>query len=216
MKKINKEYFFIAVLFVCFILLTFFVVNGYMNSLDKFAFNNIIKIKNDVTTSILYVITQLASTKGIIILLFIIGILFLVRKYFSDFKYVIVNVSIGVILMQVLKNIIERSRPSWKWIVQGGFSYPSGHTISALLLYGTLILLVLKKVNGKYKKLLVALFSIMIVLTGISRIYFGAHYLTDVLASLILGTIILIITNMIMNKEFKNDKNKGNKTIQTR
>ena len=54
--------------------------------------------------------------------------------------------------MKVLKHIIKRIRPSWKWIVQSGFSYPSGHTISAVLLYGTLILLVYKKVHGKYRK----------------------------------------------------------------
>ena len=54
----------------------------------------------------------------------------------------------------------------------------------------------------------------MIILTGLSRIYFGAHYLTDVIASIILGTIILIISSMIMNKEYgSNDKNKDRKTI---
>ena len=48
----------------------------------------------------------------------------------------------------------------------------------------------------------------MIFLIAISRIYFGAHYLTDVLASIILGSAILIISNSLMNKEFKNDKNR--------
>ena len=48
----------------------------------------------------------------------------------------------------------------------------------------------------------------MIILTGISRVYFGVHYLTDVLASVILGSIILIISNIFMNKEFNDDKNK--------
>ena len=115
--------------------------------------------------------------------------------------------------MQVLKQIIKRVRPSWKWIVQGGFSYPSGHTISSFALYGTLMLLVYKKVNGKYRKPLLIGFSLMIILTGFSRIYFGVHYLTDVLASVLLGSIILLVSNVLMNKEFINDKNKNNKTI---
>ena len=109
--------------------------------------------------------------------------------------------------------MIKRVRPSWKWIIQGGFSYPSGHTICAFVFYGTLMLLIYKKVKGKYKKPLLIGFSLMIFLTGFSRIYFGAHYLTDVLASVILGLIILIISNMFMNKEFKSDKNKDRKTI---
>lgn len=216
MKKIRKEYYFIAILLMLFILLTIFVINGKVDIIDEGFFNNVIKLKGNGITKFLYVITNLASTAGIFALLGITSVIFLKHKAFSDFKYVIANVSIGVVLMQVLKNIIKRVRPSWKWIVQGGFSYPSGHTISALLLYGTLMLLVYKKVHGKFRKPLLICFSLMIILTGLSRIYFGAHYLTDVVASLILGSIILIISNIFMNKEFNNDKNKDRKTIQAK
>lgn len=216
MKKIKKEYYFIAVLLILFILLTLFVALGKVDLIDEAAFKSIIKLKGNVITNVLYVITTLASTAGVFALLFITSVIFLKHKAFSDFKYVIVNVSIGVVLMQIIKNIIRRVRPSWKWIVQGGFSYPSGHTISALLLYGTLMLLVYKKVHGRIRKPLLIGFSLMIILTGFSRIYFGAHFLSDVLASMLLGTIILIISNIFMNKEFNNDKNKDRKTIQTK
>lgn len=216
MKKIKKEYYFISVLLILFILLTIFVVGGKADVIDEIVFNNIIKLKTNIVTKFLYVITNLASTVGIFVFLGVTAIIFLRHKAFSDFKYVIANVSVGVFLMQVLKSIFKRVRPSWKWIVQGGFSYPSGHTISALLLYGTLMLLVYKKVHGRARKPLLIGFTFMIILTGLSRIYFGAHYLTDVVASIILGTIILIISNMFMNKEFKNDKDKGRKTIQAK
>lgn len=216
MKRIKKEYYFIAILLILFILLTIFVANGKTDIIDESFFNNVIKIKGNVITKFLYVITNLASTVGIFALLGITSVIFLKHESFSDFKYVIANVSIGVVLMGIIKNIIKRVRPSWKWIVQGGFSYPSGHTISAFLLYGTLILLVYKKVHGKFRKPLLVCFSLMVILTGLSRIYFGAHYLTDVIASLILGAIILIISNMFMNKEFNNDKNKDRKAIQAR
>ena len=113
--------------------------------------------------------------------------------------------------MKLIKDVIRRVRPSWKWISQGGFSYPSGHTISAILLYGSLILIINKKMSGKPKKVATFLASLMMILIPVSRIYFGVHYLTDVLASIILGFIILIITNIFMNKEFLNDKNKVRK-----
>lgn len=216
MKKIRKEYYFIAILLILFILLTMFVLGGKVDIIDEIVFNNIIKLKGNVITKILYIITSLASTIGIFVLLGITSVMFLRRKVFSDFKYVIGNVLIGVVLMDIIKNIIKRVRPSWKWIAQGGFSYPSGHTISALLLYGTLMLLIYKKVHGKERKPLLICFSLMVILTGLSRIYFGAHYLTDVVASLILGSIILIISNMFMDKEFNNDKNKDRKAIQTK
>lgn len=214
MKKIKKEYYFIAILFILFILLTIFVVVGNASLIDENFYNGIIKLKNNTLTNILYVITNLASTIGIISLVILTSIVFIRRKKVSSLKYVILNVLSGVFLMQVLKNIIRRIRPSWKWIKQGGFSYPSGHTISALLLYGTIILLVSKKYNGKYKKQIIILSSAMIILTGISRIYFGAHYLSDVIASTLLGTIILIISGLLMDKESKdNDKDKIKKSI---
>ena len=209
MKKIKKEYYFIAVLLICFIVLTLFVAFGKMDAFDERVFNAIIKSKNVPLTEFLRVITHLASTVGIITLTLVTGILFYRRKSLSDFKYVVLNVGTGVILMEVIKNIIKRVRPAWKWIVQGGFSYPSGHTISAFMLYGTLMLLIYKKVHVRLRKPLLILSGLMIILTGLSRVYFGAHYLTDVLASLLLGTVVLIISNMFMNKEFKSDKNKG-------
>lgn len=208
MKKIKKEYYFIGLLLISFIILTFFVISGKTEFIDASSFNVIINIKSGFITKFLYVITTLGSTVGVISIMIITGLVFLKNKSFSDMKYVVANVGIGVILMQVLKHIIKRARPAWKWIVQGGFSYPSGHTISTLLLYGTLILIVNKKLDKKYSFPLTIFFSLMIILTGISRIYFGAHYMTDVLASFILGAIILIISNMFMSKEFNNDKDK--------
>lgn len=214
MKKIKKEYYFIAILFILFILLTIFVVVGNASLIDENFYDGIIKLKNNTLTNILYVITNLASTIGIISLVILTSIVFIKRKKVSSLKYVILNVLSGVFLMQILKNIIRRTRPTWKWIKQGGFSYPSGHTISALLLYGTIILLVSKRYDGKYKKQIIIVSSAMIILTGISRIYFGAHYLSDVIASTLLGTIILIISGLLMDKEPKgNDKDKIKKSI---
>ncbi len=213
MDKLKKEYYFIAILLVCFVSLTIFVVLGKTSMIDERFYNGVINFKNDSATKILYLITSLASTISIIVLLILTGIIFWKNKSISDFKYVILNVGAGVFVSQILKIAIKRSRPVWKWIMQDGFSYPSGHTITAFLFYGTLILLVYKKVNGKWKVPLILLFLFMILLTGFSRIYFGAHYLTDVIASLILGSIILLISNLFMNMEFSNDKNKDRKTI---
>lgn len=209
MKKIKKEYYLIAVLLILFVSLTLFILFGKAYIIDQLVFNNIIRLKSKPLTNVLYIITNIGSTIGVGAILIFLAIIFWRKKSFSDFKYVVGNVGIGVLLMKILKHIIRRIRPSWKWIVQGGFSYPSGHTISAVVLYGTLILLVNKKVKGKYKIPIIIFLSLVIFLISVSRIYFGVHYLTDVIASLILGSIILIISNSFINKEFFNDKNRN-------
>ena len=142
MKKIKKEYYLIAILLILFIALTVFVVGDKTIGLDEGVFNRLSTLKTDSLTKFLYVITTLASTAGIVVLLVFTMVLFLRKKALSDFKYVVGNVAVAVVLMQTLKLIIKRVRPAWKWIVQDGFSYPSGHTISAFVFYGTLILLV--------------------------------------------------------------------------
>lgn len=215
MDKITKrKVVLIVILLVLFFILTGLVVTGKMDVLDKSLFELLIKLKCKPLTNILYVITEIGSTIGVIIVLITSLISFIKTKKLSDFKYVLMNTIIGVLLMKGIKEIVRRVRPSWKWIKEGGYSYPSGHTISAVLLYGTLLLIVSKNVQGKLKKPLIAFLSIMMILIPISRIYFGVHYLTDVLASVILGFIILIITSIIMDKEYYiRDKNKNRKTI---
>lgn len=215
MDKITKrKIVLILILLVLFFILTGLVVTGKMDVLDKSLFELLIKLKCKPLTNILYVITEIGSTIGVIIVLITSLISFIKTKKLSDFKYVLMNTIIGVLLMKGIKEIVRRVRPSWKWIKEGGYSYPSGHTISAVLLYGTLLLIVSKNVQGKLRKPLIAFLSIMMILIPISRIYFGVHYLTDVLASVILGFIILIITSIIMDKEYYiRDKNKNRKTI---
>lgn len=215
MDKITKrKIVLIVILLVLFFILTGLVVTGKMDVLDKSLFELLIKLKCKPLTNVLYVITEIGSTIGVIIVLITSLISFIKTKKLSDFKYVLMNTIIGVLLMKGIKEIVRRVRPSWKWIKEGGYSYPSGHTISAVLLYGTLLLIVSKNVQGKLRKPLIAFLSIMMILIPISRIYFGVHYLTDVLASVILGFIILIITSIIMDKEYYiRDKNKNRKTI---
>ena len=214
MKRIKKEYIILIILLLIFILLSIFVNLGKLDNVDEAIYNFVANFKCDFLTRVLYVITQLASTIGIISLLFIFCVYFLLKKYYFSVKYLILNMLAGTIIVKVLKELFKRARPAWKWIVQGGFSYPSGHTISAMLLYGTLILIINKKVNNKFKKPLIIICSLIIVLTGLSRIYFGAHFFNDVLASMILGCIILLISSLFMNKEYgSNDKSKIKKTI---
>lgn len=213
MKKNKKEYFLLAILMICFIILTMFVVFDKTFTVDKYIFDNLINIKNDLLTKILYSLTKIGSLVGVMVILIITMFMFLKRKKLSYFKYVLINVLLGTVVMEILKNIIKRIRPSWKWIVQGGFSYPSGHTISAVLLYGTLMLLVNKLIKDKNKNVLTIFFACLMILIPLSRIYFGVHYFTDVMAGYIIGFIILIISNIFINKEVEHDKNKNRKEI---
>ena len=94
-----------------------------------------------------------------------------------------------------MKVLVHRQRPfldapfgDWS-----GYSFASGHTIGATLLYGTLLLFVLPSLKTRHWRLLSILSAISLVtLVGFSRIALGAHFLTDVLAAVVFGIIWLM------------------------
>jgi undecaprenyl-diphosphatase len=107
-----------------------------------------------------------------------------------------------VLLNQVLKRIIRRPRPTGiNLIKENGFSFPSGHSMVSMAFYGVLIYLINKsKLNKETKLLLSLLLSILILFIGISRIYLGVHYASDVLAGFSLSLAYLIISIYIYEK----------------
>ena len=111
----------------------------------------------------------------------------------------------GGTLNTIIKNIIQRPRPDHlRLIKQGGYSFPSGHSMIAVCVYGTLIYLVHKKVkNKKIKILLEVLLTLLILLIGISRIYVGVHYPSDVLTGYLISIIILIVNISALEKQFR-------------
>ena len=77
-------------------------------------------------------------------------------------------------------------------VQESGYSFPSGHSMVATGFYGFLIYLIYKEVkNKKIKYPLIVFLSILILLIGISRIYLGAHYATDVIGGWIIGAVYL-------------------------
>src|SRR5204862_5520768 len=100
----------------------------------------------------------------------------------------------GVLINQLLKTLFHRSRPElWPGAQIAGFSFPSGHAMMSLCLFGTFIWLGMKYIkSGPARTAWTTLMVLLILLIGLSRIYLGAHFLSDVLAGYIAGGIWLV------------------------
>ncbi len=95
-------------------------------------------------------------------------------------------------LMYLLKNFFARERPEFTLLHASGFSFPSGHSLNSLVLYGLIIIVVARYVSNNYLKIvLISLLVGVILLIGFSRIYLGVHYLTDVIAGFCFGILWL-------------------------
>ncbi len=106
---------------------------------------------------------------------------------------IITNLLLATALNNILKVTIMRDRPIWKTIDLQTYSFPSGHTMISFIFYGLLIYLINKNYHGKYKKLIISLLSILIFLVGLSRIFLGVHYFTDVVGAYFFGTGYLLL-----------------------
>ena len=112
------------------------------------------------------------------------------------------NLVIVTILNQLLKAILQRPRPTeYRIFEETGYSFPSGHSMVSMAFYGYLIYLIYKYVKNKYIKWIsIVLLSILVCSIGISRIYLGVHYTSDVLGGFLISMSYLVIYISAVNK----------------
>lgn len=111
------------------------------------------------------------------------------------------NLPIIAFLNQLLKHIVQRPRPiEFRIIDETGYSFPSGHSMVSAAFYGFFIYLIYKNVKNKFVKYISIIFlSLLIILIGLSRIYLGVHYASDVLAGFLISISYLIIFISVIN-----------------
>jgi membrane-associated phospholipid phosphatase len=98
----------------------------------------------------------------------------------------------GGLLDTVLKLHYRRVRPDvpWAFVHERSFSFPSGHSVMAVVLYGMLTYLLMQYERKTWERVgLIAGSVILIAGIGLSRIYLGVHYPSDVLAGYVVGTV---------------------------
>ena len=199
----KKRYFLMGILLVVFILITTLVVTNNISSFDDNIYNMIFHLRNNFLDLFFKTITLCANTIPIIC---IVIILLLIVK--DKYRYVLGITTITTLLSnQLIKHIIMRPRPDHlRLIKQNGYSYPSGHSMISIAVYGFLIYYVYHKVKNKVLKIsLIILLSLLIILIGISRIYVGVHYPSDVLGGYTLSLLIIIVVILGVDKYVKDD-----------
>ena len=154
---------------------------------------------SDFATPIAKFITNFG---GAIFLIIATIILFILIKNKKIGFSIISNLVIVTILNQLLKKILQRPRPNeFRIIEETGYSFPSGHSMVSMAFYGYLIYLIYIYVKNKYLKwTLIVLLSILICTIGISRIYLGVHYTSDVLGGFLISISYLVIYISAVNK----------------
>lgn len=108
----------------------------------------------------------------------------------------------GIFLNHFFKSIIKRPRPSANILMHySGYSFPSGHSCAAALVLGCLVLLTWHVSQRKWLNYLITVFFVCLAVTvGFSRVYVGAHYPSDVIGGLCLGTTLVTGFQLLFSK----------------
>lgn len=102
----------------------------------------------------------------------------------------------GFVMNNVLKLIFARPRPMFldPFIIVPGYSFPSGHSMQSLIVYGMLGALLWSRLHNHYVRIFLSFaLALLIILVGISRIMLGVHFFSDVIGGFAAGGVWLAI-----------------------
>lgn len=140
-------------------------------------------------------ITEVGDLNGYIVLTTLSTIIFwLIFRNWRFVLEIVFVLAISGLANVALKQVINRARPDAEHLVSvATLSYPSGHAMSAIAFYGFLIYLFYNfKLNVWVKTLTILILGLLILAIGISRIYLGVHYPSDIAGGYIAGFIWVI------------------------
>lgn len=141
-------------------------------------------------TNFMLIISAFASFNTMIILYLFLVLILTRQKSWYDLTFLSLSIPGGMLLIHLMKLAFHRPRPSLYLFYSSSldYSFPSGHTMNATILYGTIVILVLHRIKKwKWKVFTVLLAILGILLVSLSRVYLGYHYFSDTLAAAAIG-----------------------------
>lgn len=185
-----------------FVVITKLLLEEQIHIFDDFVYNMVSKLRCEPLTYFFKFMSFLCSTW---FLIFTTIMIMAFSKNRKNGFYIGLNVLICFLLNQTFKMIFTRTRPvDINLIVENGYSFPSGHSMVSLAFYGFFIYIIAhKRIKKKKKILYCSLLALLTLLIGISRIYLGVHYASDVLAGFALAMAYLIIYIKLFYKKME-------------
>jgi membrane-associated phospholipid phosphatase len=184
---------------IAFLVLTFFVKTTPFFAFDLVITKSLQTIHNFLFYYLMFFLSFIGFTWGEILLPTFTAIIFFWHKRKEEAFFILLSTFGVIVISESIKRIVARPRPNGDMIIQVGEylkhdSFPSGHVLFYIGFFGYLLYLAFTRLKkGWFRNLSIGFFASLIILIGISRIYLGAHWFSDVLGSYLVGTIWLLL-----------------------
>lgn len=204
-KDKNKSIrFFEYILFYCFLLVSLLSVFIPYFKLDLVISKNIQDIQSLIFKNLMWTISSIGNQPYMVILVGITSVLLYISKQKVESVFCLLSSTTGALVGTIFKILIDRPRPTSElvrvsvWLSDK--SYPSNHVLVFTIFFGFIFYLLFKKTKHKLSEIIIILSLFLLLLSiGLSRIYLGVHWASDVLGGYLLGTMWLIFTIRLYN-----------------
>jgi len=179
---------------VLFVVLSWLVAKEAVSSFDSAVISAVQGLESSRWTKVAEGFSEIGSTLGVVLISVVLMILF-AAKLGHRRELILLAVSVGgaALFNVILKNAFQRDRPSLRRLIEEtGYSFPSGHSMAAFALYGAAAYLLWRHVRSGTGRVLVLGAGLLLTAgIGLSRIYLGVHYPSDVVAGYLASGIWL-------------------------
>lgn len=185
------------------------VYNNQPLTITDVRFSNWLHANGSVSlTKAMWIITSLHDSPVVSVAAVLISLFLWRRRERYWALALLLSVSGGLLLNNILKLVFHRARPQFDepLMMVTTYSFPSGHTMNATVFYGTLTAFVFAKSKNWPLRITAAALAItLIVLVAFSRVYLGAHYLSDVLGAMAEGLAWIALSSTALYYFWKGD-----------
>ncbi len=202
MNKRNLRLILALVFLGIFICLFLFVAFGN-HKLDLAISQGIVNIQNPVLNFFFIIFAKYSGIAMIILALIFAGIFFFHKRKKDSFT-ILFALTLGFLLEKIIKLLFDRARPGIQLLQDFENSFPSGHSVFAIILFSLIIYFYKDKTKNVFKKNLFIFVNILLILiVGFSRIYTNLHWFSDVFAGFALG---LFVFNVVLFYFYKSKR----------
>jgi membrane-associated phospholipid phosphatase len=183
------------------------IAQPFLEHVDQYLLQTIHTYDTPALTRLAFTLTFIGSPAALVPGVLCAAIILWVRKLRHDSVLLIVAIGGAALIDTVLKLHFRRIRPNvpWALVREHSFSFPSGHSVGAVVLYGIVTYLIWNHLHDFARRATVIASALLLIAgIGLSRVYLGVHYPTDVAAGYLVGLLWLlplIGANEYLNRE---------------
>lgn len=170
-----------------------------MLEVDQSVYRWAASMRSQPATLFFLTFTHLGGPIGLAILGTGVAALLLVRKHRGLALYVVITAALGGLMNLVLKGLFERARPDLAEALRQahGYSFPSGHAMGSMIILGSLAYVMARSWGPwRLRSATIALLLASIATVGLSRVYLGVHWISDIGAGFAAGFVWLAVATV--------------------